>query len=170
MQLVNDEELVYIQVVWNQDFDYTNSAIKIAQSFSRKIPMLENAIPLDKERHLLEEMCESYGLQPELVEALLNLVSFKYPTLDAWGTKASLEREIGELIEKAVEQARNAKPRIALSDRERYLIEDLCKLHGLRLKLVAALLNLINVTIIDTERAKARLEHEIGELIEEVVE
>lgn len=110
MQLVNDEELVYIQAIWNQDFDYTNSAIKIAQSFSRKIPMLENVIPLDKERHLIEKLCESYELQPELVEALLNLVSFKYPTLDAWGVKASLEREIGELIEKTVEQARSADP------------------------------------------------------------
>lgn len=167
---MNDEALVYIQFIWNQDFDYTNFAIKIAQSFSRKIPMLENVIPLDKERHLIEKLRESYELQPELVEALLNLVSFKYRALDAWGAKASLEREIGELIEKTVEQARSAEPRIALSDRERYLIGDLCKLHGLPLELVAALLNLINVTFIDTERAKVRLEHKIGELIEEALE
>ncbi len=108
--LISDEELQYIQCTWNQDFDYADSALKMALSLGREVDMPNSFVPLDKEKHLIEELCEKHELQPEFIEEFLKLVYHTHPTLDAHGAKAYIERDISELINKAVDQARNADP------------------------------------------------------------
>jgi hypothetical protein len=59
---------------------------------------------------LLEQLAESYEVHPDLPAELLRLVRVKYPSLDVYGAKTSLERDIMSLIDKATVQAEAADP------------------------------------------------------------
>lgn len=108
-ELLDDSEIEYIQSIWNQDFDFENSALKIAHSFGREVDMPKNSsFLMERDQKYIEELCKTYEVQQELVEALLNLVDEKHKNLDAWGARPGLERDVGELIEKAVEQIETA--------------------------------------------------------------
>lgn len=54
-----------------------------------------------EDQEIIESLLAETELQPELVHTILSLVSEKYPSLDARGAKASLQREIADAIERA---------------------------------------------------------------------
>lgn len=56
-----------------------------------------------REQEILEELLAEYEIPPELVKHLLYLVNDKYPSLEVWGAKAALERDVAEAIAKVVE-------------------------------------------------------------------
>lgn len=110
-ELIEDADLAYIQLQWGSDFDLPgNSALRIAAEFGRKgINMEQPSLP-DADQDIVEKLIESHELSPELIEKLLSLANHKYVSLEAWGAKTAFEREIGEAIKKAVQQAEIADP------------------------------------------------------------
>ena len=64
--------------------------------------MEQVALP-PREQEILEELWAEYEIPPKLVKHLLYLVNDKYPSLEVWGAKAGLERDVAEAIEKFVE-------------------------------------------------------------------
>jgi len=102
-QLITDQEIDYIQRVWTKDYDLAETAIRLAERFGRKVEAVEQvALPL-REQEILEELLAEYEISPELVKHLLYLVHDKYPSLEIWGAKAGLERDVAEAIAKVVE-------------------------------------------------------------------
>jgi hypothetical protein len=51
---------------------------------------------------LIKELLPSFDLQQAWIEELLDLVIQKYPSLDVYGTKEKLKRDIKQIIENAV--------------------------------------------------------------------
>lgn len=108
VSLITDEELMFIQGAWDVDFDFEHTALRIAQKFGRSVEMPKKARFVSDQTDIIEALSQEYEVQPELVEELLFLANEKHPTLDAYGAKAGLERDVRELIEKAAEQALHA--------------------------------------------------------------
>jgi hypothetical protein len=50
---------------------------------------------------LIKELLPSFDLQQAWIEELLDLVIQKYPSLDVYGTKEQLKRDIKQIIENA---------------------------------------------------------------------
>lgn len=110
--IISEAELAYIQAQWSRDFDFSETAYKIAHEYGRDIRMdiSNRSTGLAEEDLLLEQLAESYEIHPDLPFELLHLVRNKYPSLDLYGAKTGLEREIVALIEKAVAQAEATAP------------------------------------------------------------
>ncbi|HAI69833.1 MAG TPA: hypothetical protein DCM38_10425 [Gammaproteobacteria bacterium] len=53
---------------------------------------------------LIKELLPSFDLQEDLIAELLDLVIQKYPSLDVYGSKENLKRDIKLIIENAVTQ------------------------------------------------------------------
>jgi DNA sulfur modification protein DndC len=110
--IINEAELVAIQTYWSEDFDFSESAYKIAQEYGRFVCMdiSSRSVGLAEEDRLLEQLAEEFEIHPDLPFELLHLVRKKYPSLDLYGAKTGLERDIVALIEKAIAQAEAADP------------------------------------------------------------
>lgn len=107
-RLVSDEEIVYIQQIWNNEFDFGKSAYELLVKYGREIKeMAQKPLPPEDQR-IMDSLVGEYELNPELVAHLLYLVTQKYPSFDPWGSKVALEREIAEAIEKAIKQEEQA--------------------------------------------------------------
>lgn len=102
--LITDDELSAIQAEWQGEFDYSGIGAKIAGKYGRSIIVSENKLPTG-ESALLEQAALRHDIPPELVQALVDLRRRKWPSLDKWGAKTGLERDVGALIEKATKQA-----------------------------------------------------------------
>jgi hypothetical protein len=50
---------------------------------------------------LIKELLPSFDLQQAWIEELLDLVIQKYPSLDVYGSKEKLKRDIKQIIENA---------------------------------------------------------------------
>lgn len=95
--LISDDEIKYIQNVWNSDFDLTDQALEIARRFGRQITG-GSEMPLDDDdRAILEDLVAEHGLTPELVDKVLALES-EFPNLDKHGARPHLRRSLEELI------------------------------------------------------------------------
>jgi len=103
-RLVSDEEIVYIQQIWKNDFDFGQLAFELCAKYGRKIKEMARNSLTPEDQQILESLIGEYELNPELVYNLLSLVNQKYPSLEVWGTKNALRREIEEAIEKAARQ------------------------------------------------------------------
>ncbi len=98
--LILDAEIVYIQNVWSQEFDLANSAIKAASEFGRRIEG-DVVVPLNEdERSMLEDIVAERGLNPDLVDKILELEK-DFPNLDRWGARPDLRRKLEGLIKVA---------------------------------------------------------------------
>ena len=105
IELISDEEIVYIQSIWSQDFDLNDSAMNIAERNGRHIRG-DIKVPLnDDEVSTLEDIVAERGINPDLVGKILSLEE-EFPNLDRWGAKPELRRKLEELI--AVAEAREA--------------------------------------------------------------
>ncbi|MBF0566741.1 MAG: DNA phosphorothioation system sulfurtransferase DndC [Nitrospirae bacterium] len=99
-QLISDEEIAYIQRVWSEDFDLSYSAYRISGTYGREIKNMRLPTTLSsKEQEILDGLLSEFEVQPDLIEKLLRLVTEDYPTLDFYGAKAALERDIKDAIE-----------------------------------------------------------------------
>lgn len=63
-----------------------------------------------EDEELLEKVAAANQISPELARQLLATAKQGYATLDVWGGKKSFQRELAEIVEKAVKQARQATP------------------------------------------------------------
>ena len=102
-QLITDQEILYIQRVWTKDYDLAESAVRLAEKFGRRVEAMDPITLPQREQEILEELLAEYEIQPELVYHLLSLVKHKYPSLEVWGAKTGLERDVAEAITKVVE-------------------------------------------------------------------
>jgi hypothetical protein len=53
---------------------------------------------------LIKELLPSFDLQEAWIAELLDLVIQKYPSLDVYGSKENLKRDIKQIIENAITQ------------------------------------------------------------------
>lgn len=109
MVLVTDEEIVWIQRTWSEEFDLCESALRIARSFGRQAEERAAMDLMDEEDRELSRLCGEYGVNEDLIRSILALEK-EYPDLTAWGAKADLKRDLERLITTAVRQAEMADP------------------------------------------------------------
>lgn len=111
LELISAEELGQIQSEWTSEFDYTGRmAADIATEFGREVIIMEPHTPLQHEDDILETAARDANIDAELLRNILHLVKYKYPSLEVWGAKTRLEKDIEELIAKAARQAEQAAP------------------------------------------------------------
>ena len=108
--LISDEELTNIQIIWSSEFDYTNrAAIEIAKEYGRKITVDGLQISQYKE-DILETAAAEADVPYELLQAILNLTKKKWPSLEIYGAKRGLERDIEATLQKAAKEVESAAP------------------------------------------------------------
>jgi len=97
MQLISDEELLYIQSIWSTEFDLNDTVIGLATKHRR---VLSGGTPMplnENEQTILEDIAAERGLNPDLVAKVLALEE-EFPNLDRWGARPDLRRKLSELI------------------------------------------------------------------------
>jgi len=103
--LISDEEISCIQRQWKEDFDAVESAYGIARRYGRDVTdMSKNTIPSEKEEGLLQKLILDFEIEETCVMELFELVTKKSLSLDNYGDKVGLKRDIKRVIEKAIEQ------------------------------------------------------------------
>jgi len=110
-ELISDEDLVYIQEQWSEDFDFSQTAYQLAIRYGREVNMMKKStaeIPADED--LLERLAIESDVHPDLPKELLRLVRYQFPSLDKYGAKSGLQTAVRDLIDKAVKQAHKADP------------------------------------------------------------
>ncbi len=58
------------------------------------------SLPED-EQEIMDQLIQEFELPPSLIEKLLSLVTEKHPSLEVWGAKKALERDVAETIQNA---------------------------------------------------------------------
>ncbi|HRJ62390.1 MAG TPA: hypothetical protein PKZ99_14555 [Azospirillaceae bacterium] len=102
LQLIRDEDIAYIQRLWSNDFDLSDSALKLAAAAGRRVDGEAQPLPLEEdEQALLKNLAAQRELNEDLITRILRLES-EFPNLDAWGVKPQLRTRLGEVIEAAV--------------------------------------------------------------------
>lgn len=101
LRLISDREIRFIQYQWSKEFDLKEAAVHIANQYGREIKKMNNFQLPPEDQEIIDNLLAETELQPDLVHSILSLVTEKYPSLDARGAKANLQREIAEAIERA---------------------------------------------------------------------
>ena len=99
--LISDKEIRYIQYQWNSEFDLKESAVHIANQYGRVLKKMNNFKLPPGDQEIIDDLIADMELQPELVQSILYLVTKKYASLDVYGAKTNLQREIETIIETA---------------------------------------------------------------------
>lgn len=108
--LIADEDLANIQTIWSVEFDYTHAeAIDIAKEFGRRIVVDGARIDFYKE-DILEIAAAEADVPCELLQAILNLTKNKWKSLEVYGAKRGLERDIDTTLQLAARQMEQAAP------------------------------------------------------------
>lgn len=99
-ELITNQELVAIQVVWYRDFIFRNKVSAIYNSiYEKELDMKNQDENFRKEEELLNEVCKNKK-EFELIQDHLNLLKNKALLTRKYGLKADLERRIEEHIKK----------------------------------------------------------------------
>jgi DNA sulfur modification protein DndC len=103
LSLISDEQLANIQAIWHDEFDYTGEAAHlIVAEFGRRITMSnESGFHSTSAADILGQAAVAQSIPRDLLQKVLNTVRYHAPTLDTWGAKPQLDRELEELITKA---------------------------------------------------------------------
>ncbi|MCB1753249.1 MAG: DNA phosphorothioation system sulfurtransferase DndC [Gammaproteobacteria bacterium] len=97
IQLISDDEIIFIQSAWSSEFDLNDSAIAVAAKYGRSVQR-GTPMPLnDNEQSLLEDIAAEHGLNPDIVAKVLALET-EFPNLDRWGARPDLRRKLSDLI------------------------------------------------------------------------
>ena len=109
LTLISDDELVYIQSIWSDEFDLKRSAMALAKEFGRDLGGSIEMQLDDDDKKIIEQLIGDYSLPEDLVWGLFELED-RFPNLDALGSKSEIRRELQTMIENAVNHATNADP------------------------------------------------------------
>lgn len=102
LQLIRDEDIAYIQRLWSNEFDLTDSALKLARAAGRKVDGEIPALPLEEdEKVLLKNLAAQHELNEDIIAKILGIEP-DFPNLDAWGAKPNLRKRLEEIIDAAV--------------------------------------------------------------------
>lgn len=108
LTLIADEDIAYIQQVWSNEFDLSESrAITLATEFGRSVGGQIPVRNVDDFRHLIEAVAVRNEVPAEVIEGLLALED-EFNNLHAWGARASLKARVNVILDKALHQARQA--------------------------------------------------------------
>ncbi len=108
-QLISDIEIAYIHDTWTKEIDFQDSALRIARQYNREVSEMKQSFRTSEEDRLLDDLLPSYeGLPPELIRSLLDIVKEQLPTLNTYGAKKQLAREIKKMLERSVVQQETA--------------------------------------------------------------
>lgn len=108
--LISDEDLANIQVIWSEEFDYThNEALNIVREYGRRV-VAPLAGAVTHRETILETAALEADVPYELLQALLNLPKTKWTSLDVYGAKTGLERDVERALLLAANQVERAAP------------------------------------------------------------
>lgn len=108
--LISDEEIVAIQFIWTREFDYSDTALKLAVAHGRELAMDKPDTRRTEEDEMLDECARDTEFNAELAHELFETVRKKHAMLDRWGAKEELRRDLRNLIERDINQALAADP------------------------------------------------------------
>lgn len=108
--LISDEEIIVIQDIWTREFDYSDTALKLAGAYGRELAMDKSNTRRSEEDQLLDECARDTEFSAELAHELFEVVRKKHAMLDRWGAKEELRRDLRSLIERDINQALAADP------------------------------------------------------------
>lgn len=109
-QLISDAEIAYIHGIWTKEIDFEDTALGLAIHFNREISEMKKSFRTSVEDTLLDDLFPEYEeLPPELIRRLLDLVKEQLPTLNTYGAKKQLTREIKAIVERSVIQKETAE-------------------------------------------------------------
>ena len=111
IQLITDEELIYIQELWSEEFDLSERrAIDLANQFGRNIKGELEMTRANDHRELIATVAASNEVSVEVIEKLIGLEG-DFQNLHAYGARSQFRTRIGEIIDVALHQARMADDR-----------------------------------------------------------
>ncbi len=111
LQLISNNEISYIHKIWTQEIDFEDTAFDIARKYNREVSEMKKSYRTSIEDELLDDLFPNYEkLSPELIRHLLDLVKERLPTLNTYGAKAQLTRDIKATVERAIIQKETAEP------------------------------------------------------------
>jgi DNA sulfur modification protein DndC len=113
-ELISAEELTSIQKIWNAEFDYTHGEVaSIAKDFNRTLsadyfahPDEASATAID----LLESAALTADVPVDLLKAILNLTKNKWSSLEIYGAKTGLQRDLETALMLAARQVEQVAP------------------------------------------------------------
>lgn len=109
-QLISDAEIAYIHEVWTKEIDFEETALVLAKQYNREISEMKRSHRTSIEDTLLDDLFPHYeALPPELIRHLLDLVKEQMPTLNTYGAKIQLTRDIKSAVERAIIQKETAE-------------------------------------------------------------
>ena len=110
-ELIADEEIVYIQQLWSEEFDLSERrAIDLANEFGRDIEGGVVMARADDHRDLIAAVAAKNEVSTDVIEKLINLEE-DFQNLHAYGTRSNLRSRINDIVEVALQQARVADSR-----------------------------------------------------------
>lgn len=114
-ELISAEELTAIQRIWNTEFDYTHAEVaNLAKEFGRTLTAeyLEHPDEAIKTSAVdfLEEAALVADVPVDLLRAVLNLTKNKWSSLEIYGAKTGLERDLEKTLILAAKQVEQTAP------------------------------------------------------------
>lgn len=101
--LINNQELIAIQVIWNRDMIFEHSVSEIYKEVYGKGISTNNIKSLDDtERRILKEICEDDANYYHLIDNLISLQESKTLMLSKYGLHNDVERRIEEFVNKSL--------------------------------------------------------------------
>lgn len=103
LNLITNQELVAIQVVWNRDLNFEYRVAEIYNRvYNREIDMKTNDEKLQKEIDLLKDVCSENPKDFDLIQELLTMQKNKALLNRKRGLKDDMERVIEKYLKKAI--------------------------------------------------------------------
>ena len=110
-ELISDEEIVYIQQLWSEEFDLgERRAIDLANEFGRGIDGGVVMARADDHRDLIAAVAAKNEVSVEVIEKLINLET-DFQNLHAYGARSNFRSRIDDIVRVALQQARVADSR-----------------------------------------------------------
>ena len=108
IELISDDDIVYIQTIWSKEFDLSNQrAIELASQYEREIAGGCSLIEKNKYSALIERVASRNEVSTDVIDALIKLEA-EFHNLHIYGARSNLRARINEIINKSLNQARSA--------------------------------------------------------------
>ena len=97
--LINNQELIAIQVIWNRDGYFDHTVGQLYKEIFNKDISTTNIKTLDStERRILKDVCEETPEYYELIDNLLSLQETKTLMISKYGLHNDIEKRIGDFV------------------------------------------------------------------------
>ena len=105
IQLISEEEILYIQKLWSREFDLGESrAIDLANEFGRDIDGGVEMTRIDNHRDLIETIAVKNEVSVDVIEKLISLEA-DFSNLHKYGARTEFRSRITDIVDVALRQA-----------------------------------------------------------------